>query len=117
MRKILFCSLATLATLSVQARQLTPAEALTRAIGGEAVSYTSPSRGGDIITLAYTCKDASTGNNGLYVFNRAAGDGFLVVSADDVVQPLLGYADVGEFETSDMPDNLRAWLEEYTETV
>ena len=42
MRKILFCSLATLATLSVQARQLTPAEALTRAIGGEAVSYTSP---------------------------------------------------------------------------
>ena len=39
------------------------------------------------------------------------GDGFLVVSADDVVQPLLGYADVGEFEASDMPDNLRAWLE------
>lgn len=117
MRKILFCSLATLATLSVQARQLTPAEALTRAIGGEAVSYTSPSRGGDIITLAYTCKDASTGNNGLYVFNRAAGDGFLVVSADDVVQPLLGYADVGEFETSDMPDNLRAWLEEYTAQI
>ncbi len=116
MRKILFCSLATLATLSVQARQLTPAEALTRAIGGEAVSYTSPSRGGDI-TLAYTCKDASTGNNGLYVFNRAAGDGFLVVSADDVVQLLLGYADVGEFEASDMPDNLRAWLEEYTAQI
>ncbi len=116
MRKILFCSLATLATLGIQARQLTPAEALTRAIGGEAVSYTSPSRGGDI-TLAYTCKDASTGNNGLYVFNRAAGDGFLVVSADDVVQPLLGYADVGEFETSDMPDNLRAWLEEYTAQI
>ena len=110
MRKILFCSLATLATLGIQARQLTPAEALTRAIGGEAVSYTSPSRSGDI-TLAYTGKDASTGNNGLYVFNRAAGDGFLVVSADDVVQPLLGYADVGEFEASAMPDNLRAWLE------
>ena len=75
-----------------------------------------PSRGGDI-TLAYTCKDASTGNNGLYVFNRAAGDGFLVVSADDVVQLLLGYADVGEFEASDMPDNLRAWLEEYTAQI
>ena len=116
MRKILICSLAMLATLGVQARRLTPAEALTRAIGGEAVSYSSPSRGGGI-TLAYTGKDDQTGENGLYVFNRAAGDGFIVVSADDVVPPLLGYADAGEFDATDMPDNLRAWLDEYTAQI
>lgn len=116
MRKVLICSLAALMTLGVQARQLTPAEALTRAIGSEAVSYTSPSRG-DGITLVYTSHDANTGSNGLYVFNRAGNEGFLIVSADDVVTPLLGYADAGSFDAEAMPDNLRAWLEEYTSQI
>lgn len=116
MRKLLFCSLATLATLCVQARQLTPAEALARAVGGESVAYTSPSRG-DGIKLAYTGRDAATGDNGLYVFNRADNEGFLVVSADDAVTPLLGYADAGTFDADAMPDNLRAWLEEYTSQI
>lgn len=116
MKKLFCCSLAALATLCVQARQLTPAEALTRAIGTEAASYTTPSRGGEI-SLAYTGADATSGINGLYVFNRSADNGFIVVSADDVVTPILGYAYSGTFDVCDMPDNLRAWLEEYTAQI
>lgn len=116
MKKLFCCSLAALATLCVQARQLTPAEALNRAIGTEAASYTTPSRGGEI-SLAYTGADATSGINGLYVFNRNADSGFIVVSADDAVTPILGYADSGTFDVCDMPDNLRAWLEEYTAQI
>ena len=49
----------------------------------------------------------------LYVFNVGDNGGFVMVSGDDRTLPVLGYADQGSFTEEGMPDNLRAWLEDY----
>ena len=45
-----------------------------------------------------------------FVFNRTDQQGFVVVSGDDLVQPLVGYSMKEMFETEHMPDNIRLWL-------
>ena len=54
-------------------------------------------RGGDTDAPAY------------YVFNLEDG-GFVIVSGDDAVTPILGYSRTGYFETEDMPENLAGWM-------
>ena len=53
----------------------------------------------------------------LYVFNCGTDDGFVIVSADDRTQPILGYADTGTFDEAELPENLRHWLEDYAEQI
>jgi len=50
----------------------------------------------------------------LYVFNVGQDDGFVVVSGDDRLPPVLGYAGSGNFDEAVMPENMRAWLDEYS---
>lgn len=111
MRKLLLLALSAAGVFTLQARQLTPTEALARATG-----VSAPSRSGDV-SLVYTADDSTTGQAGVYVFNRGTDNGFLIVSADDAAEALLGYADGGSFDPADMPPALRAWIEEYTRQV
>ncbi len=46
-----------------------------------------------------------------YVFNHADGNGFVIVSGDDMAAPILGYATHGSFSYDNMPDNLRTWMQ------
>lgn len=48
-----------------------------------------------------------------YVFNRGNGDGYIIVSGDDMTVPVWGFSESGSFDTNLMPCNMRAWLEEY----
>lgn len=48
-----------------------------------------------------------------YVFNEDDSDGFVIVSADDRTEAILGYGTSGEFDGNNLPDNMRAWLEGY----
>lgn len=101
----------------MQARTLSPAEALGRIASQGAPQsvaarictsapepvFTSVTRGGDAA---------------VYVFGTAkAGEGFLVVSADDCAQPLLGYSDSGTFDPDAMPPQMKWWLEEYSRQI
>lgn len=97
------------------ARQLTPQEALSRALGTEAAHLTA-SRS-SALTLSYTSKDPATGNAGVYVFNCSGDNGYAVISADDVAEALLGYADEGRFDPDNIPANMKAWLETYTAEI
>ena len=47
-----------------------------------------------------------------YVFN-VDDKGFVIVSGDDCVYPILAYSDQRTIETNRMPDNARKWLEAY----
>ena len=58
---------------------------------------------------------AEAGFNNLYVFN--AERGFVVMAADDRVQPILGYSLTGHFRTENMPSNLRGWLQGYNDEI
>ncbi len=52
-----------------------------------------------------------------YVFNVGSADGFVIVSADNRVPAILGYADSGSFVADSLPDNFRAWLDDYAEEI
>jgi len=52
-----------------------------------------------------------------YVFNVNGSDGFIIVSADDSTQPILGWCDHGSFDAANMPENMRALLESYEEEL
>ena len=67
------------------------------------------------INLAH--KHMSGENTGLYVFNRGENGGFVIVSADDAVAPILGYSSQGSFSSDNMPPSLRSWLDEYSRQI
>lgn len=56
-------------------------------------------------------------NQNFYIFNSADGNGYVVVSADDVARPILGYSDNGNIDVSTMPENMRWWLGEYNAQI
>lgn len=68
------------------------------------------------LTLAYVGQ-AADGQNCLYVFNTGMADGFVIVSADDRANEILGYSDTGHFDTTSMPENMRSWLTTYIDQI
>ncbi|MCF0208207.1 MAG: C10 family peptidase [Bacteroidaceae bacterium] len=64
------------------------------------------------LALAYTSKSADKAN--FYVFNENDADGgYVFVAGDKRIEPIIGYAESGNFSEKDMPDNMRAWLKGY----
>ena len=57
-----------------------------------------------------------TPDPGYYVFNNPDG-GWAIISADDRVNPVIGYSESGSFNLSDMPDNLKQWLNDMEEAI
>lgn len=47
----------------------------------------------------------------LYVFDNPQGKGFVIVSGDDLAQPILGYSYENEFPTENLPPHVEGWLE------
>ena len=54
---------------------------------------------------------------GLYVFNIKDNGGFVIVSNDDCVRPILGFSDSGALDPDNMPSNMRAWLQGYADEI
>lgn len=51
-----------------------------------------------------------------YVFN-VNSVGYVIVSGDDTVLPILGYSDQGNFVSTEMPSNIKKWLENYKKEI
>lgn len=106
-RNIGLASLMLFPFVMADAAPLTPEAALQRAMGN---SSGQRMPGSVKYSLSYTEK--AGGENMLYVFNK--GDkGFVVVSADDALSPILGYSDNGAFDYDAAPPQLKWWLGEY----
>lgn len=56
-----------------------------------------------------------TNNQQFYIFQNTNGEGYVIVSADDIAQPILGFSDKGN--TENIPDNMRWWLSEYDREI
>ena len=69
----------------------------------------------DVRSAQLTDVAPAAGFSNLYIFN--ANPGFVVMAADDRVQPILGYSLTGTFVTDDMPDNVRGWLQGYDDEI
>ena len=108
----MLCGL-TLST-GVQAALLTPEQALHR-LGSDGLSGVATR--GDIMQMpVYTAVD-NEGDATFYVFDKPGNGGYLLVSADDVAAPLLGYSDTGDFNADAMPAEMRWWLGEYSRQI
>ena len=55
------------------------------------------------------------GFSNVYVFTTETS--FVLMSADDCVQPILGYSLTGRFDFENMPDNKRAWIQGYSNEI
>ena len=75
-------------------------------------------KGNRSLKLAYTRNDTKGLKAPLFhVFNIGDGNGFIIASADDVAVPVLGYCDNGVFDPSNLPVNMQAWLDGYSEEI
>ena len=68
------------------------------------------------LDLAYIA-NAIDGQKCIYIFNVNANDGFILVSADDMSEKILGYSDNGSFDYTQIPDNMKSWLAAYTDQI
>ena len=55
--------------------------------------------------------------SGLYLFNVSGNGGFVIVSNDDQTMPILGFGESGNIDPDDLPDNMRAWLQNYADQI
>lgn len=95
------------------AAPLTPAEALQRLSASGAPKKVAGSLSS--LKLVHTSFDEN-GDASLYMFDRSAG-GYVILSADDVAEPMLGYADSGSFDAENMPPQMKWWLGEYAREI
>lgn len=113
MRRELLLLLAVMATVVSMAADVTPQQALQEAqrfvqerakVSGRRVAATPQ------LTLVSRVSD-------LYVFNAADNGGFVIVSNDDCTEAVLGYSDTGAFDSNNIPDNMRGWLQGYADEI
>ena len=57
----------------------------------------------------------TNGDAAFYVFN--ASSGFVIVAAQDVATPILGYSTDGYFDANDIPENMEWWLQDYANQI
>ena len=98
-----------MATTAVNAEKVSKQEALQKAqkfMHGKNLSLIS--------NHSHARGESSISNEAAYyIFNAEDNGGFVIVSGDDRIAPVLGYSDTGEFRIDNMPDNLRTWLDNY----
>ena len=112
----LFASL--LVCLHTIAALRTPEEAMRIAASlGQANQVARvPARDPQALTHCYTALQTN-GQPAVYVFNRGEDEGFVLISAEDRAQTVLGYADEGRWDEANMPDALRVWLNIYSKEI
>lgn len=67
------------------------------------------------LSLAYTGRDAE-GDKSFYVFQPSGQQGFVLIAADDLVSPVLGYSADRAWAT-DIPSHIQYWLDEYSRQI
>lgn len=106
-RIIIFVAISLIASTSAMAERVKPstAQKVARAVLGN--------NGSKSTTLTDISQDAGYAN--LYIFNGEQG--FVVIAADDCVQPLLAFSPTGSFVIDGMPANVSGWLQGYDDEI
>lgn len=60
---------------------------------------------------------ADKGGSEFYVFNIDDNKGYVIVSADDSAEPILGYVPQGNWQPENIPDNMKQWLGGYSKDI
>ena len=92
------------------------AQAIAEQFSSKSMIRKARSNGDASMQLAYQSNN-SKGMVDYYVFNHGLNGGFVIVSGDDCVLPVLGYADNGTFNADSIPENMQWWLEQYQREI
>ena len=104
--KAICVAFACIMTVPAFARQLSVEEA----IGNAPTRFlVSPTRSGQ--DILYTEKIDNL--NVAYILSSHAAAGYVVLAADDMLPPVLGYSDKGDFDSGSIPPAMKYWLSEY----
>jgi len=115
MRKQLLLFVLMLLSIGAMAQAISEQEALDRAL--QFMNTQKPAKHGKRAALTKSnMKVAKLGVDGIYGFNSEGG-GFVIASADERALPVLGYSDKGTINWQQMPDNMRAWLTNYSQAI
>lgn len=68
------------------------------------------------LTKTYTAK-GNSGQSSIYVFNVNSGTGFVIVSGDDAVTPVLGYSSSNQFPADVTNAEVAYWMDGYNEQI
>ena len=68
------------------------------------------------VDLVFTQYQVDNTTPAVYVFN-GSDNGFVLISAEDHTRAVLGYSDNGVFNTQDIPENMRFWLQMYADEL
>lgn len=98
-------------TLGAWASPLTPEQALSR-LGTSGMKKAVSKAAG--AKLVYT-EATESGIPAAYIFNNS--EGYMVLSADDMAYPMLGYSDSGSFDAEKMAPQMKWWLGEYAKEI
>lgn len=108
---VLLCTICALwGTQHAVARTVTVDRA--REIAADFLSGSDPA----LYSLVYTSKDAA-GNPQTYIFNAPAGSGWVIVAADDRIDPIVGFNDHGAFDATRIPGAMQALLGNVTTLI
>lgn len=101
------------------ARQISPDEAMSAASDFLSSSElrTAVSANSTLSLMKAPGVDKNTAVNPYYIFNRGDNDGFVIISSDDRAPKILGYSDKGKFDFNNLPPQLSAMLEQYSEQI
>lgn len=68
------------------------------------------------LNLVYTAKNEENkskknhSQNYYYVYNIGNKQGFIIISADDINYPIIGYSTSGYYDINNIPENFRLWM-------
>lgn len=113
MKRTIVWLLALVMVTMVQAEEITSQQALQQAQRFLQERATRANRAKGTTPQLTMAKQVS----GLYVFNMADNQGYVIVSNDDRVLPILGFSDSGNLDPDRMPSNMRAWLQGYADQI
>ena len=60
---------------------------------------------------------AAEANPAYYIINAENNAGFVIVSGDDSVRDILAYSNKGNIDYNNLPDNVKYWLDFYTQEI
>ncbi|MFA5555635.1 MAG: thiol protease/hemagglutinin PrtT [Flavobacteriaceae bacterium] len=114
-KKLLFSILLTMFSMLLFAKPVS--ESTAKQVGANFLSTkTSLPTNVSELTLVYTMTNHTQTIPYFYVFN-IENKGFIIVSGDDTVLPVLGYSDEGIFVTENIALQVAKWLENYKEQI
>ena len=88
-----------------------------KAIAQQQLAKTTKASASDVkMTLSHAGM-SMRGAADYYVFNRDGGQGYVIVSGDDVVSPVLAYSNKGSFDFNQAPEYLQYLLDVYQYTL